>query len=155
VLLILDIAILPAVPDIVTSSMPVKLPVNLTAVPVGAVVVKDDQIIGKGYNQVIAHNSVTSHAEINAINDASQNTNNYRLNDCNIFVTLEPCHMCAKAIIDARIRKVCFGAKEPKTGALVSIDNFFEKPYLNHKVELTSSILQKESSAILKKFFVV
>jgi tRNA(adenine34) deaminase len=122
-------------------------------VPVGSIVVLNNVIVGRGHNQVIQRGSVVAHAEIIAIEDASNFVGNYRLNGAVLYSTLEPCHMCAKAIIDARIRKVCFGAKEPKTGALVSIDNFFEKPYLNHKVELTSSILQKESSAILKKFF--
>ena len=122
-------------------------------VPVGSIIVLNNVIVGRGHNQVIQRSSVVAHAEIIAIEDASNFVGNYRLNGAVLYSTLEPCHMCAKAIIDARIRKVCFGAKEPKTGALVSIDNFFEKPYLNHKIELTSSILQKESSAILKKFF--
>ena len=122
-------------------------------VPVGAVVVKDDQIIGKGYNQVIAHNSVTSHAEINAINDASQNTNNYRLNDCNIFVTLEPCHMCAKAIVDARISNLYFGTIEPKTGAIQSIDRFLDETHLNHNVRYRGGYHEESCGTLLKKFF--
>ena len=96
-------------------------------VPVGAVITKDDQIIGTGFNQVIANNSVISHAEINAINNASQNIQNYRLKGCSIFVTLEPCHMCAKAIVDARIDSLYFSAKEPKTGAVESIDQFLDR----------------------------
>jgi tRNA(adenine34) deaminase len=122
-------------------------------VPVGAVVVKDDQIIGAGFNQVIANNSVASHAEINAINDASQNMQNYRLKGCSIFITLEPCHMCAKAIVDARIKNVYFATLEPKTGAIISVDNFFDKNFLNHKVNYFSGLMRQESSKLLKDFF--
>ena len=122
-------------------------------VPVGAVVVKNGQIIGAGFNQVIANNSVASHAEINAINDASQNIQNYRLNDCNIFVTLEPCHMCAKAIVDARISNLYFGAIEPKTGAVQSIDKFLDKTHLNHNVKYQGGYLEESCASILKEFF--
>jgi tRNA(adenine34) deaminase len=122
-------------------------------VPVGAVIVKDGKIIGKGFNQVIEKNSVSSHAEINAINDASQTILNYRLIDCDIYVTLEPCHMCAKAIVDARIKNLYFGALEPKTGAVVSIDNFLNHEYLNHKVSYDYGLLQAESSDLLRNFF--
>ena len=122
-------------------------------VPVGAVVTKDDQIIGTGFNQVIANNSVISHAEINAINNASQNIQNYRLKGCSIFVTLEPCHMCAKAIVDARIDYLYFSAKEPKTGAVESIDQFLDRSHLNHKVFFSGGHLQEQSSDLLKKFF--
>ena len=96
-------------------------------VPVGAVVVKDGKIIGKGFNQVVTTNSVSSHAEILAINNASQTINNYRLKGCEIYVTLEPCHMCAKAIVDARIKNLYFATPEPKTGSIISVDNFLEK----------------------------
>ena len=95
-------------------------------VPVGAVVVKENIIIGRGRNTVIADNDVSSHAEINALRSASKELNNFRLNGCTIYVTLEPCHMCAKAIIDARLDKLVFAAKEPKTGSICSIDNFLE-----------------------------
>ena len=96
-------------------------------VPVGAVIVKDGKIIGEGRNKVISKNDVTSHAEINALRNASKNTNNYRLNDCLMYVTLEPCHMCAKAALDARLSSIVFAAKEPKTGSIVSVDNFLDK----------------------------
>ena len=122
-------------------------------VPVGAVIVKDGKIIGKGFNQVIEKNSVSSHAEINAINDASQTIQNYRLIDCDIYVTLEPCHMCAKAIVDARIKNLYFGALEPKTGAVVSIDNFLNREYLNHKVSYDYGLLRAESSDLIRNFF--
>jgi len=122
-------------------------------VPVGAVIVKDDKIIGNGFNQVIEKNSVSSHAEINAINHASQTIQNYRLINCDIYVTLEPCHMCAKALVDARVKNLFFGALEPKTGAIVSIDNFLDAPHLNHKIKYSSGHLGEESANLLKKFF--
>tara|TARA_B110000003_G_C16646526_1_gene532324 strand:+ start:2748 stop:3179 length:432 start_codon:yes stop_codon:yes gene_type:complete len=126
---------------------------DLNEVPVGAIVVKDNKVIGRGFNSVIKDNSVSSHAEIKAINQASQHLNNYRLIGCNIFVTLEPCHMCAKAISDARINFLYFGAREPKTGAIESIDNFFLRDDLNHKVLFKGGYLQNESSKLLKNFF--
>ncbi len=123
-------------------------------VPVGAVVVKDGKIIGKGFNQVVSTNSVSSHAEILAINNASQTIKNYRLKGCEIYVTLEPCHMCAKAIVDARIKNLYFAAPEPKTGSIISVDNFLEKKYLNHRVNYEYGILRQESVELLKSFFV-
>ena len=122
-------------------------------VPVGAIVVKDGEVIGKGFNQVIYKNSVVSHAEINAINHAGRTLKNYRLNNCDIYVTLEPCHMCAKAIVDARINHVYFAAREPKTGAVGSIDKFFERDHLNHLVTFSGGHLEAESSKLLKSFF--
>jgi tRNA(adenine34) deaminase len=122
-------------------------------VPVGAVIVKDGMVIGTGFNQVIKKNSVSSHAEIIAINSASQTINNYRLNECEIYVTLEPCHMCAKAIVDARLKNLYFAAPEPKTGSIISIDNFLDKKFLNHKVHYEHGILQQKSSKLLRNFF--
>jgi len=122
-------------------------------VPVGAVIVKDGMVIGTGFNQVIKKNSVSSHAEIIAINSASQTINNYRLNECEIYVTLEPCHMCAKAIVDARLKNLYFAAPEPKTGSIISIDNFLDKKFLNHKVHYEYGTLQQESSELLRNFF--
>jgi tRNA(adenine34) deaminase len=130
-----------------------KLAFNNDEVPVGAVVVNNGKIIGKGLNQVIAKNSVSSHAEINAINEASQFIKNYRLKGCDIFVTLEPCHMCAKAIVDARIDTLYFGANEPKTGAIESIDQFLNRDDLNHQVLFSGGHMQEQSSNLLKKFF--
>lgn len=123
-------------------------------VPVGAIIVKDGIVIGTGFNQVIKTNSVSSHAEIIAINSASQAINNYRLNECEIYVTLEPCHMCAKAIVDARLKNLYFAAPEPKTGSIISIDNFLDKQFLNHKVHYEYGALQQESSELLRNFFV-
>ncbi len=126
---------------------------NDDEVPVGAIIVKDGKIVGKGSNQVIEKNSVSAHAEIIAINNASKLLKNYRLNKCSIYVTLEPCHMCAKAIVDARIDHLYFGAMEPKTGAIKSIDQFLDRKDLNHKVNYSGGHLEKDSSKILKNFF--
>ena len=123
-------------------------------VPVGAIIVKDKKIIGYGANSVIADCSVTGHAEINAIKSASSKLNNYRLVDCDMYVTLEPCHMCAKAIVDARIENLFFGALEPKSGAIVSVDNFFDAKFLNHKVSYKYGFLDLESASLLRSFFV-
>ena len=130
-----------------------KLAFNNDEVPVGAIVVNNEKIIGRGFNQVIAKDSVSSHAEINAINEASQFIKNYRLKGCDIFVTLEPCHMCAKAIVDARIDTLYFGANEPKTGAIESIDQFLNRDDLNHQVLFSGGHMQEQSSNLLKKFF--
>ena len=115
--------------------------------------VRDEKIIGEGKNKVIFENDVTSHAEINAIRDASKTIQNYRLNDCSMYVTLEPCHMCAKAAVDARISSVIFATSEPKTGSIVSIDNFFDKKELNHNPKYQFGLLKEESSKLLKDFF--
>jgi tRNA(adenine34) deaminase len=130
-----------------------KLAFNSDEVPVGAIVVNNGEIIGRGFNQVIEKNSVSSHAEINAINEASQFIKNYRLKGCDIFVTLEPCHMCAKAIVDARIDVLYFGANEPKTGSIESIDQFLDRKDLNHKVLYSGGHMKEQSSNLLKKFF--
>ena len=130
-----------------------KLAFDNDEVPVGAIVVNNGEIIGRGFNQVITKNSVSSHAEINAINQASRFIKNYRLKNCDIYVTLEPCHMCAKAIVDARLKNLFFGALEPKTGSILSIDNFLDSPHLNHKVSFSSGHLKKESALLLKSFF--
>tara|TARA_B100000212_G_C27130228_1_gene428793 strand:- start:187 stop:615 length:429 start_codon:yes stop_codon:yes gene_type:complete len=122
-------------------------------VPVGAVVVKGEKILGKGRNTVISDNDVSSHAEINAIRNASVTIGNYRLNDCVMYVTLEPCHMCAKAIVDARISSVIFGCPEPKTGSIISIDNFFDKKELNHNPQYQNGLFREECSKLLKDFF--
>ncbi len=122
-------------------------------VPVGAIIVKDQKIIGSGSNSVIADCSVAGHAEINAIKAASLFLNNYRLVNCDIYVTLEPCHMCSRAIVDARIKNLFFGATEPKTGAIVSVDSFLDSEHLNHRVNYNYGILEKESQLLLKSFF--
>tara|TARA_B100001029_G_C15054771_1_gene453495 strand:+ start:1266 stop:1697 length:432 start_codon:yes stop_codon:yes gene_type:complete len=125
----------------------------MNEVPVGAVVVRNGIIIGRGYNTVIQDSSISSHAEIKAINEASKFLKNYRLSGCDIYSTLEPCHMCAKAIVDARISNLYFGALEPKTGSVMSIDNFLEKPFLNHKVNFSYGHLERDSKNLLQSFF--
>jgi len=122
-------------------------------VPVGAIIVQEDKIIGKGRNRVIANLNVTSHAEIEAIIDASKKVQNYRLNKSIIYVSLEPCHMCVKAIIDARIDEIVFAAPEPKTGSIISIDNLLDRISFNHKVSYRHGLMKEESSKLLKDFF--
>ena len=126
---------------------------KINEVPVGAIVIKDDKVIGRGFNRVIQKQSVSAHAEIEAINSASKFLNNYRLNDCDLFVTLEPCHMCAKAIVDARIKALYFGAYEPKSGAIESIDQFLDNDHLNHKVMFSGGHMREQCSDLLRKFF--
>jgi tRNA(adenine34) deaminase len=133
--------------------MEAKKALALNEVPVGAIVIKENKVIGAGFNSVIRDHSVTAHAEINAINTACKMINNYRLANCDLYVTLEPCHMCAKAIVDARIDNVYFAAFEPKTGSIVSVDHFFDKKFLNHRVNYASGLMQDESSSLLKDFF--
>ena len=122
-------------------------------VPVGAIIVQEDKIIGKGRNRVIANQNVTSHAEIEAIIYASKKVQNYRLNKSIIYVSLEPCHMCVKAIIDARIDEIVFAAPEPKTGSIISIDNLLDRISFNHKVSYRYGLMKEESSKLLKDFF--
>ena len=126
---------------------------ELNEVPVGAVIIYEGKVVGEGHNNVIGDNDVTSHAEINAIRDASKKIGNYRLTNCTMYVTLEPCHMCAKAIVDARLKSLIYAAKEPKTGSIFSIDNFFEKKVLNHKVNYKFGLFEEDSSKLLKDFF--
>ena len=130
-----------------------KLAFENDEVPVGAIIVNNGEIIGRGFNQVIEKNSISSHAEINAINQASQFIKNYRLMNCDIYVTLEPCHMCAKAIVDARLSNLYYGAKEEKTGAIESIDKFLDREDINHNVVYSGGHMKEECSELLKKFF--
>lgn len=126
---------------------------QLGEVPVGAVVVCDNQIIGRGYNQPISSHDPTAHAEIVALRDAAKNLQNYRLTDCELFVTIEPCAMCAGAIVHSRVCKVYFGAAEPKAGAVVSTQRFFESAQLNHKVEQEAGILEEVCRGKMQEFF--
>ena len=122
-------------------------------VPVGAIIVQQNKIIGKGRNRVIENQNVSSHAEIEAIIDASKNVKNYRLNKSTIYISLEPCHMCVKAIVDARIDEIVFAASEPKTGSIISIDNLLDRISFNHKVSYRYGLMKEESSKLLKDFF--
>tara|TARA_B100000035_G_scaffold187249_1_gene159764 strand:- start:2126 stop:2713 length:588 start_codon:yes stop_codon:yes gene_type:complete len=122
-------------------------------VPVGAVVTLNGNIIGEGRNQVIAKKSILAHAELEAISSASINISNFRLVDCEIYCTLEPCYMCAMAIVHARIKKIFFATKEPKAGCIISNDHLFNKNFLNHKVIYDYGIYKDKSSLLLKNFF--
>lgn len=122
-------------------------------VPVGAVVVKDGVIVGRGYNQPIAGTDPTAHAEIMAMRDAGKTLGNYRLAHCDLYVTLEPCIMCSGAIMHARIRKVVYGARDPKTGACGSAIDLFAQSHLNHHAEVNGGMLADEAVALLQDFF--
>jgi tRNA(adenine34) deaminase len=122
-------------------------------VPIGAIIVSNDSIVGRGFNQTISKSTVLAHAEMIAIEDASRNIGNHRLVDTILFSTIEPCHMCAKAIIEARISHIIFGAREPKSGSIVSVDNFLESSFHNHSVSFEEGILKEECMEIMQRFF--
>jgi len=122
-------------------------------VPVGAVVVKDNRIIGRGYNQVEKLNDATAHAEMIALTSASNSIGNWRLTDCSIFVTLEPCTMCTGALLASRIKNIYFATFDAKFGACGSIYNFAEDGKSNHKINVYSGIFALESKALLQNFF--
>ena len=122
-------------------------------VPVGAIVVRGDRIIGRGGNTPIAHSDPTAHAEIVALREAARATGNYRLPDCTLYVTIEPCVMCAGAILHARVRELVFGARDPKTGACGSVIDVFAESRLNHHATVTSGIRADECAALLQDFF--
>ena len=127
---------------------------NIMEVPVGAVIVKDDKIIGTGYNKKETNKNPLSHAEIEAIYEACRNTGDWRLNGACMYVTAEPCIMCAGAILHARIDKVYFGVKEPKFGGVVSIANIFDINKMNHRVEYFSGLMSDEINQLMKSFFI-
>ena len=122
-------------------------------VPVGAVIVKDGKIIAKAHNLKETKTGTTKHAEILAIQKASKKLESWRLLDCEMYITLEPCSMCAGAIINSRIKKVYIGALDEKTGAAGSVLNLFEDYKFNHKVEVEKGVMQEECENILKDFF--
>ena len=122
-------------------------------VPVGAVIVKDGKIIARAYNQKETKKDTTNHAEILAIKKASKKLESWRLLDCDMYVTLEPCSMCAGALIQSRIRKLYIGAPDSKTGACGSVLNLLEDYKFNHKVEVEMGILKDECEGLLKNFF--
>jgi len=122
-------------------------------VPVGAVVVKDGVVIGRGSNAPIAKHDPSAHAEILALREAAQHLGNYRLVDCTLYVTLEPCAMCSGAIQHARIARLVFGAKDPKTGCCGSVLNLMAEAKLNHHTEVTGGVLAEECGAHLSAFF--
>jgi tRNA(adenine34) deaminase len=122
-------------------------------VPVGAVVVLDGEIIGRGFNQPISAHDPTAHAEVMALRDAARHQGNYRLPGCTLYVTLEPCTMCSGAIFHARIARIVFGARDPKTGAAGSVLNLYAEPRLNHHAEIIGGVLADECGALLSSFF--
>lgn len=122
-------------------------------VPVGAVIVCDGEIVGRGSNAPIASHDPTAHAEINALRDAAQRIGNYRLPGCTMYVTLEPCLMCAGAIMHARLARVVFGARDPKTGACGSVVDAFIERRLNHHTTVTPDVRAAECGALLLQFF--
>ena len=122
-------------------------------VPVGALIVKDGKIIAKGYNKSIKSKDTTAHAEIVAIRKACKKLNNYRLNDCTVYVTIEPCAMCTGALIWARVKKIVFGAYDIKAGACGSVFDIPSEKKLNHTVEVVGGLLQEECATIIKRFF--
>jgi tRNA(adenine34) deaminase len=122
-------------------------------VPVGAVILRDGQVIATGYNRPITTHDPTAHAEIVALRHAATLLENYRLPDCELFVTLEPCAMCAMALMHARFKRVVFGAIDPKTGAAGSVVNLFDEPRLNHHTKLTGGVLGDACGQLLRDFF--
>jgi len=125
----------------------------LGEVPVGAVVVRDGQIVGRGCNRPITSNDPTAHAEIIALREAGFRVGNYRLLDCDLYVTVEPCAMCAGAITHARIRRLIYGAEDPKAGAVHSILQVLNHTRLNHRVDVTFGVLAARSMELLQGFF--
>lgn len=123
-------------------------------VPVGAVVVCKGEIIGRGYNQPISLKDPTAHAEVMALRDAALNMQNYRLPDCELYVTVEPCTMCAGALIHSRIQKVIFGTTEPKAGVAVSQAQLFAAPFVNHQVQIVGGVLSDECAQLMQRFFI-
>ena len=123
-------------------------------VPVGAVVVLGDEVIGEGYNQPLGTHDPTAHAEIVALRDAARHLENYRLGGTTLYVTLEPCLMCAGAILQARIERVVFGAFDEKAGAVGSTANLLQSPLANHQCRVTAGVLGDECAELLERFFV-
>ncbi len=126
---------------------------NNGEVPVGAVVVQNGMIIGRGYNCSITAKDPTAHAEVMAMRDAGNNLANYRLLDCSLYVTLEPCVMCVGAIFHARIKRLVYAATDPKTGACGSVIDLPSEARLNHHMQVTGGVMATEASMLLKNFF--
>lgn len=122
-------------------------------VPIGAVLVRETTILARGQNRVIRDQDPTAHAEIVAMREAARQLENYRLNDCELYVTLEPCAMCAGAMIHARLKRLIYAAPDPKAGAAGSVLQVLNHPRLNHQMLVTSGLLAEESSELLRNFF--
>jgi tRNA(adenine34) deaminase len=126
---------------------------SLGEVPVGAIVVKEGVVVGRGFNSPISRRDPSAHAEMMALRDAGQCIGNYRLVGCELFVTLEPCVMCVGAMFHARIARVVYGARDPKTGAAGSVFNLFTMPQLNHHARIEGGVLAEECGKVLSDFF--
>ena len=126
---------------------------QLGEVPVGAIIVQHGQIIGKGHNRVVFDNDPTAHAEVVALRDAAKQIKNYRLVGATLYVTLEPCIMCAGALLNGRLERVVFGARDERFGAAGSQVNLLESPFLNHQCHITAGVLAHRSRTILSSFF--
>lgn len=122
-------------------------------VPVGSIVVLDGEVVGRGFNQPISQHDPSAHAEIMAMRDAGRKIGNYRLPECSLYVTLEPCAMCAGAILHARVKRIVYGAADPKTGAAGSVVNLFQEPRLNHHTVIEGGILAQECGELISDFF--
>jgi tRNA(adenine34) deaminase len=122
-------------------------------VPVGAVVVCDGEIFGRGWNRNITDNDPTAHAEVIALREAGRTMGNHRLSDCELFATIEPCAMCAGAIVHARVHRLVYGADDPKAGAVHSVLQVLNHPMLNHEMEVQGGVLAGRSAEILQEFF--
>ena len=122
-------------------------------VPVGALLVKDGEVIGEGFNQPITSCDPTAHAEIVAMRDAAKNINNYRLSDCELYVTIEPCTMCVGAMVHGRIRRVVFGAVEPRAGALQSQLQLMDHSHYNHSIQWYGGVLAQQCGDLISRFF--
>jgi tRNA(adenine34) deaminase len=130
-----------------------RMAANREEVPIGAVIVRNGEIIARAWNQVEMLKDATAHAEMLAITQAENATGDWRLNDCDIYVTKEPCPMCAGAIIQARLRRVIYGCPDPKTGGAGGLINLLQMPPLNHQCEITAGVREAECRQILQQFF--
>jgi tRNA(adenine34) deaminase len=126
---------------------------SLGEVPVGAVIVRNARVVARGCNRNLTDNDPTAHAEIIALREAGRALGNYRLSDCEMFVTVEPCPMCAGALVHARLRRVVYGADDPKAGAAGTIMQVLNHPRLNHRIEVTSGVLAARCADLLQSFF--
>lgn len=122
-------------------------------VPVGAAVVSGGEVIARAHNLPVSTNDPTAHAEILALRSAAEHLSNYRLTNCDLYVTLEPCAMCVGALVHARVRRLVYGAVDPKGGAVVSCLSLLESPHWNHRIEVVGGVLAEESAALLQRFF--
>ncbi|GGD10678.1 tRNA adenosine(34) deaminase TadA [Halopseudomonas salina] len=129
------------------------LAAELGEVPVGAVLVHQGRVIGKGFNQPISSNDPSAHAEMVALRQAALAQSNYRLPDTTLYVTLEPCTMCAGLLIHSRVSRLVFGASEPRAGAVISRAQIFDQPWMNHRIEVEGGVLAEECGEVLRAFF--